>query len=84
MRDSSELLKTFLVIRRFVQRPLSFCFKLLGQRKVATLASGEPNEMRHDCVETELSKLSPSRLLYVAEKGNKCNYLIDPGVAVAG
>ena len=45
--------------------------------------SGEPNETRHDCVITETSKLSPSRLLYVADKGNKCRYLIDTSAAVS-
>ena len=57
--------------------------KLLSQRKVATLVSGEPHETRHDCVVTETSKLSPSRLLYVADKRNKCRYLIDTGAAVS-
>ena len=33
--------------------------------------------------ETALPKLSPSRLLYVADKRNKCNYLIDTGAAVS-
>ena len=66
-----------------MQRPLCLRFKLLSQREVATLASGEPNETRHDCAETALPKLSPSRLLYVADKQNKCNYLIDTGAAVS-
>ena len=39
--------------------------------------------MRHDCVETEIPKLTPSRLLYVADKRNKGNYLIDAGAAVS-
>ena len=65
----------------FLQRPLCLRFKLLNQRKVATLVSGEPNETRHNCVETE--KLSPSRLLYVAGKHYKCNCLIDTGAAVS-
>ena len=60
-----------------------FRFKLLSQRKVATLLSGEPNETRHDCVETEIPKLSPSWLLYVAYKRNKSNYLINTGAAVS-
>ena len=34
-------------------------------------------------METEIPKLSPSRLLYVAHKQNKCNYLIDTGAAVS-
>ena len=45
--------------------------------------SGELNETRHDCVITETSKLSPSRLLHVADKRNKCRYLIDTGAAVS-
>ena len=61
----------------------AFRFKLLSQRKVATLASGEPNKMRHDCLGNALPKLSPSRLLYVADKRNKCNYLINTGAAVS-
>ena len=39
--------------------------------------------MRHDCVITETSKLSPSRLLHVADKRNKCRYLINTGAAVS-
>ena len=39
--------------------------------------------MRHDGVETKILKLSPSRLLYVADKRNKCNYFIDTGAAVS-
>ena len=66
-----------------MQRPLCLRFKLLSQRKVATLVFGEPNETRHDCVITETSKLSPSRLLYVADKRNKCRYLIDTGAAAS-
>ena len=69
-----------------MQRPLCLRLKLLSQRKVAALVSGELNETRHDCVVTETSKLSPSRLLYVADKRNKCdkcNYLIDTGAAVS-
>ena len=64
-------------------RPLCLRFKLLSQHKVATFVPGEPNETRHDCVITETSKLSPSRLLYVADKRNKCTYLIDTGAAVS-
>ena len=45
--------------------------------------SGELNETRHDCVITETFKLSPSRLLCVADKRNKCRYLIDTGAAVS-
>ena len=66
-----------------MQRRLCLRFKLLSQRNGATLVSGEPNETRHDCVETKIPKLSPSRLLYVADKRNKCNYLIDTGAAVS-
>ena len=66
-----------------MQRPLCLRFKLLSQRKVATFVSGEPNKTRHDCVETEIPKLSPSRLLYVADKRNKCNHLIDTGAVVS-
>ena len=43
---------------------------------MATLAPAELNE-------TNVPKLSPSRLLYVADKRNKCNYLIDTGAAVS-
>ena len=49
----------------------------------ALLSQCKPNETQNDCVETEIPKLSPSRLLYVAEKRNKCNYLIDTGAAVS-
>ena len=48
----------------------------LIQSKVTTLVAGEPNE-------TILLKLSPSRLLYVADKLNRCSYLIDTGAAVS-
>ena len=57
--------------------------KLLSQRKVATLASGEPNETGRDCSEATLPKLSSSKLLYVTDKRNKCNYLINTGAAVS-
>ena len=67
-----------------MQRPLCLRFKLLSQHKVATLVSGEPNETQHACVViTETSKLSPSRLLYVAYKRNKCRNLIDTSAAVS-
>ena len=62
-----------------MQRPLRACSKLIGQHKVATLASGEPNETWHDYTGVTLPKLSPSRLLYVSDKRNKCNDLIDTG-----
>ena len=58
-------------------------FKLVGQSKVATLASGEITEVRHGSVEAALPRLSPCKLLYVAEKRIKCNYLIDMGAAVS-
>ena len=66
-----------------MQRILCVSFKLSGQSKVATLASGEPTETRHDYEEATLPTLSPSRLLYVTDKRNKCNYLIDTGAAVS-
>ena len=64
-------------------RPLRVLFKLLGQSKVATLASGEITETRHDSAEATLPKLFPSKLLDVAEKCNKCKYSIDTGAAVS-
>ena len=64
-------------------RPLRVLFKLLSQNKVATLASGGITEMRHDSAEATLPKLFPSKLLYVADKSNKCKYLIDTGAAVS-
>ena len=36
-----------------------------------------------DSRDTTLPKLSPSRLLYVADKQNKCNYSIDTGATVS-
>ena len=66
-----------------MQRALCVFFKLSGQRNVATLASGEPTETRHNYMEATHPTLSPSRLLYVADKQNKCNYLIDTGAAVS-
>ena len=62
-------------------RPLRVFFKLLSQSKVPTLAPGEITEARHDSAEATLPKLFPSKLLYVAEKRNKCKYLIDTGEA---
>ena len=50
---------------------------------VATLASGEITEARHGSAEAPLPSLSPSKLLYVADKHNKNNYLIDTGAAVS-
>ena len=66
-----------------MQRTLRVFFKLVGQSKVATVASGEIAEARHGSAEAPLSSLSPSRLLYVADKHNKCKYLIDTGAAVS-
>ena len=59
-------------------RPLRALFKLLSQSKVATLAPGEIPEARHDSAEATLPKL-----LYVADKRNKCKYSIDTGAAVS-
>ena len=64
-------------------RPLRILFELLSQSKVATLAPGEITETRHDSAEATLLKLFPSKLLYVADKRNKCKYLIDTGAAVS-
>ena len=65
-----------------MQEPLRFFFKLLSQSKVATLASGGITETRHDSADASSPKLSHSKLLYVADKGHKCRYLIDTGAAV--
>ena len=65
------------------QRTLHVFFKLVGQSKVVTLASGEITEARHGSAEDSLPSLSPSKLLYFADKRNKCNYLIDTGAAVS-
>ena len=54
-------------------------FKLLSQSKVAILASGGRTETRHDSVEATQA----TKLLYVADKNNKCKYLIDTGAAVS-
>ena len=64
-------------------RPLRVLFKLLSQSKVATLAPGEITETRHDFAEVTLPKLFPFKKLYVADKRNKCKYLIDTGAAVS-
>ena len=45
------------------------------------LASGEIAEARHGSAVAPFPSLSPSKLLYVADKHNKCNYLIDTGAA---
>ena len=66
-----------------MSRPLCILFKLLGQSKAATLAPGKITETRHDSAETTLPKLFPSKLLYVADKCNKCKYLIESGAAVS-
>ena len=58
-------------------------FSLVGQSKVVTFASGEITETRHDSAEATLPTLSPPKLLYVADKHNKCKYLIDTGAAVS-
>ena len=39
--------------------------------------------MRHGSAEAPLPSLSPIKLLYVADKHNKCNYLIDTDAAVS-
>ena len=66
------------------RNPCAFSFKLLSQSKVPTLAPGEITEARHDSVEATFPKLFPSKLLYVADKRNKCKYLIDMGAAEVG
>ena len=66
-----------------MQRTLRVFFKLIGQSKAATLASDEITEARHGSAEASFPSLSPSKLLYVADKHNKCNYLIDTGAAVS-
>ena len=68
---------------RTCRNPCAFSLKLLSQSKVATLASGGITETRHDFVEATLPKLFHSKLLYVADKNNKCKYLIDTGAAVS-
>ena len=40
-------------------------------------------ETRHDSADASSPKLSHSKLLYVADKGHKCRYLIDTGAAVS-
>ena len=66
-----------------MQRALRVFFKLIGQSKAATLASGKITEARHGSAEAPFPRLSPSKFLYVADKHNKCNYLIDTGAAVS-
>ena len=66
-----------------MQEPLRIFFKLLSQSKVATLASGGITETRHDFADASSPKLFHSKLLYVADKGHKCKYLIDTGAAAS-
>ena len=66
-----------------MQRTLRIFFKLIGQIKAATLASGEITEARHGSAEASSPSLSPSKLLYVANKHNNCKYSIDTGAAVS-
>ena len=66
-----------------MQRTSRVFSKLICQSKAATLASGEITEARHGSAETSFPSLSPSKLLYVVDKHNKCNYLIDTGAAVS-
>ena len=66
-----------------MQKPLRIFFKLLSQSKIATLASGGITETRHDSADANSPKLSHSKLLYVADKGYKCRYLIDTGAAIS-
>ena len=66
-----------------MQKPLRIFFKLLRQSKIATLASGGITETRHDSADASSPQLSHSKLLYVADKGHKCRYLIDTGAAVS-
>ena len=66
-----------------MQKPLRFFFKLLSQSKIANLASGGITETRHDSADASSPQLSHSKLLYVADKGHKCRYLIDTGAAVS-
>ena len=64
-----------------MQRTLSVFFKLIGQSKQSCIWRN--NEAQHGSAEAPFSSLSPSKLLYVADKHNKCNYLIDTGAAVS-
>ena len=66
-----------------VQRTLRVFFKLISQSKAVTLASGEITVARDGSAEASFPRLSPSKLLYVAGKHNKCNYLIGTGAAVS-
>ena len=75
--------QTFCDKARTCRSPCAFFFKLLSQSKVATLASGGITETRHDSANASSPKLSHSKLLYVADKGHKCRYLINTGAAVS-
>ena len=46
-------------------------------------APGEITEAQHDSTEATLPKLFHSKLLYLADKRNKCKYLIDMYAAVS-
>ena len=48
-----------------------------------TFTSGKITEAWHGSAEAPFPSLSPSKLLYVADKHNKWNYLIDTGAAVS-
>ena len=52
-------------------------------RRLKKLETSEHQKKHYNNVMTETSKLSPSRLLYVTDKRNKCRYLIDTGAAVS-
>ena len=73
--------RTCIVPRGYLRGPVKG--PLLSQSKVATLAPGEITEARHDSAKATLPKLFPYKLLYVADKRNKCKYLIDTGAAVS-
>ena len=66
-----------------MQRILRVFFKLNSQSKEATLASGKISEARHGSAEASFTSSSPCKLLDVADKHNKCIYLIDTGAAVS-
>ena len=66
-----------------MQRALHVFLKLISQSKAATLASGEITEARHGSAEVSSCSLSPYKLLYVTDKHNKCNYLINTGAGVS-
>ena len=68
---------------RSCRDPCAYALNRSASTRVATFASGEPNETRYDCAEVTRPKIFPCRLLYVADKRNKCNYMIDTGAAVS-